>query len=95
MTNDISPLNNLTSLTVLQLAGNGISDIDSLSNMNGLTFLMLSDNEISDIGPLVDNLGLDDGDHVRMWYNSLECDKEDLNDISILEDRGVELDHDC
>jgi hypothetical protein len=45
---------------------------------------------------LVDNTGLDSEDYVYITENSLDCeDPETLSDIEILEERGVDLDHDC
>ena len=49
---NLSPLSNLTNLTVLGLGGNSISDISSLSNLTNLTRLDLWDNSISDISAL-------------------------------------------
>jgi len=88
---DISPLSNLTSLTGLALDGNQISDISPLSNLTNLTSLYLSENRISDISPLVENSGLGAGDEVWLEDNNLDLGEgsDDMENIRILEDRGV------
>ena len=68
---DIIPLSNMTSLTELALGQNQISEIDSLSNLTSLTWLGLSSNQISDIYPLVQNVGMDEGDRVNLKANPL------------------------
>jgi hypothetical protein len=40
-------------------------------------------------------LGIGSGDDVDITENELECDQEDLDDIAELEERGVDLGHDC
>jgi Leucine-rich repeat (LRR) protein len=57
--------------------------------------LDLLNNDITDISPLVENLGIDAGDLVNIHLNDLECDQEDLDDITELQERGVWVDHDC
>ena len=49
---DLSPLSNLTTLTVLYLGDNNISDISALSNLTNMTHLSLYRNHISDISSL-------------------------------------------
>ena len=49
---DISPLANLTELTLLDLEGCRISDIAPLANLIHLTALKLRDNRIIDVSPL-------------------------------------------
>ena len=86
----------LSSLEGLYLADNQIADIDSIRYLVELTHLHLSRNEIVDIEPLVGNKGLGKGDNVSIHENSLNCsDPQTLEYIDILEQRGVELLHDC
>ena len=49
---DLSPLRNLTNLTVLGLAGNSISDASPLGKLTNLEVLLLDNNSISDVSPL-------------------------------------------
>ena len=51
-TTDISPLSGLTTLTGLELYGNGISDISALSGLTSLEYLGLSSNAIADVSVL-------------------------------------------
>jgi small GTP-binding protein len=51
---DISVLNELTNLTLLELSGNRISDISVLKDLKNLTTLYLGHNQISDISVLKD-----------------------------------------
>ena len=92
---EIGPLSDLTSLDTLLLSDNQISEIGPLSTLTSLISLDLNQNQINDISPLVDNLGIDLGDWVRIMNNALECDEEDLDDITTLEERDVNLEHDC
>jgi len=89
---DISPLLNLTSMTHLSLHDNQISDISALANLTSLIELHLDLNNISDIKPLVDNLGLGEGDWVVLRFNPLS--DASLNTyIPELEARGVFVDY--
>jgi internalin A len=90
---DISPIANLTSLTELQLGDNQVSDISTLSNLTSLTKLFLMGNQINDITPLVENNGLGTGDEVRLEDNNLDLGEgsEDMENIGVLEDRGVDV----
>ncbi|MDR2558457.1 MAG: leucine-rich repeat domain-containing protein [Oscillospiraceae bacterium] len=49
---DISPLSNLTNLTVLLLGGNPVSDITPLENLTELVELRMSDCNVSDLSAL-------------------------------------------
>ena len=49
---DLSPLKNLTNLTVLVLSGNSILDVSPLRNLTNLTVLLLDRNLIMDVSPL-------------------------------------------
>jgi Leucine-rich repeat (LRR) protein len=89
---DISPLLNLTSLTHLSLYDNQISDISALANLTSLIELHLDLNNISDIKPLVDNLGLGEGDWVVLRFNPLS-DASMNTYIPQLEARGVSIDY--
>jgi len=91
---DISPLAKLTKLQVLDLSRNQIKDISPLANLTNLQVLDLSRNSISDISPLVSNLGLGQGDIVDLRHNALDLSSgsDDIQNIEILEIRGVEVD---
>ena len=71
---DLSPLSNLTSLTVLYLYNNSISDISSLSKLTNLRWLDLSTNDISDISSLSKLTKLS-----RLWIDSNSI--SDLNPL--------------
>jgi peptide/nickel transport system substrate-binding protein len=49
---DITPLNNMTQLTELNLAGNNITDISTLKNLKNLIDVSLSSNPITDWSPV-------------------------------------------
>ncbi|OUD11720.1 COR domain-containing protein [Thioflexithrix psekupsensis] len=49
---DLSPLQGLTALTLLDLTGNQISDLSPLQGLTALTLLDLTGNQISDLSPL-------------------------------------------
>ena len=77
---DISPLQNLTSLTWLRLWVNQITDISPLQNLTSLTELHLGNNQISDISPLENLTSL----------TRLELEKNQISDISpLVENSGL------
>jgi len=90
---DISPLSSLTNLTDLSLRSNEISDISPLASLTNLQWVSLYNNQISDISPLVENSGLGEGDRVLLEHNNLDLSEgsEDLENIRILEERGVRI----
>ena len=92
---DISPLSSLTNLTYLSLRSNEISDISPLASLTNLQWVSLYNNQISDISPLVENSGLGEGDRVLLEHNNLDLSEgsEDLENIRILEERGVQVDY--
>ena len=93
---DISPLSGLTNLIQLGLEHNSIDDITALSGLVNLVELDLSWNDIRDISPLVDNRGIGNSTHVDITENPLDCDDPITRDsISVLEERGVRLVHEC
>ncbi len=49
---DLTPLRNLTNLTVLFLSGNSITDVSPLEGLTNLTVLLLDENSITDVSPL-------------------------------------------
>ena len=85
---DISALNNLTNMDELYIYSNDISDISALQNLTKVTYFYLGYNEVSNIYPLVENLGLDDGDKVELYNNPLS-DTTINTYIPQLEARGV------
>ena len=73
---DVSPLKNLTKLTVLDLHRNGkILDVSPLKGLTNLTWLSLRGNRISDVSPLK---GLTNLTYLHVAYNS-------ISDVSALE----------
>jgi internalin A len=85
---DISPLANLTNLTLLVLSDNQISDISVLAGLTALTELRIGYNQISDISPLVQNAGFATGDYVSLSGNPLSSDSINIC-IPQLQARGV------
>ncbi len=91
-TSNISPLVYLTNLIELGLRGNLVSDVSGLTGLTNLQDLDIGDNSISDLSPLIENIGLGDGDRIAVNDNPLD-------DISIntyipaLWRRGVKLDY--
>ena len=79
-------LERLNNLSIIEIEYNEISDISSLSGMTNLTILILNNNKISDISALENLTNLTD-----LW---LECNQ--INDISALENltnlKRLELD---
>lgn len=85
---DISPLQNLKSLPFLVISGNLIEDITALKHLTGLGLLSLSHNPVKDIGPLVENSGLDRGNHV--FLHGCPLNEKSVNEyIPALRARGV------
>jgi internalin A len=65
---DVSPLDNLTGLTLLDLEANRITDISPLRNMKHLRYLHLKDNRLTSIEPLT---GLERLELVNLSLNAL------------------------
>jgi len=89
----LMPLSGLTNLTTLKLHSNGIVDISSLSDLTNLQSLKLQNNRISDIQPLVDNVGLGNGDSVQLKGNPLNADAYNRH-ILALQSWGVTVQFD-
>ena len=64
---DVSPLANLTNLTLLGL-GDNVADVSPLANLTNLTYLSLSNNSITDVSPLA---GLTNLKHLFLGNNSI------------------------
>jgi len=87
---DISCLFKLKKLVRLYLDGNRVKDISVLEGLTGLNFVILCDNLIEDIKPLVDNIGINQGDLVDVSGNPLnEVSRKEY--IPILRNRGVHV----
>ena len=71
---DLTPLANLTELSVLQLSDNEISTLTPLANLTELRQLDLANNEIRDLGPLA---------NLNVLY-SLVLETNQISDISVL-----------
>jgi Leucine-rich repeat (LRR) protein len=87
----IAAVENLTKLEELYLSDNQIISTNSLSELINLRRLELANNFIFNIQPLVDNLGLAEGDFVSLGGNPLSENSKILL-IPILEGRGVTVD---
>ena len=81
---DLSPLRNLTSLTILGLAGNSITDVSPLEGLTNLTVLMLDENSITDVSPL---WNLTDLTILGLSFNPIQ----DASSIRDLENRLTKL----
>lgn len=87
----IASVENLTKLEELYLSNNQIISTNSLSELINLRRLELANNFIFNIQPLVDNLGLADGDFISLGGNPLSPNSENVL-IPSLEERGVVVD---
>ena len=84
-------IQNLTSLTTLNLGNNSITDIGALSGLTSLRFLYLHDNTgLSNIQPLLDNTGLGAGGTVDLRTTDVSC-----TDVAALQAKGVTVQSDC
>lgn len=88
---DITPLQNLTALRVLNVSSNqNIADITPLDGLTALESLNLDNNSIVELAALVVNSGIGAGDEVRVGGNPLSqtarCDE-----LAILAGRGVNV----
>ena len=91
---DLTGLEYATNLEGLGLSNNSISDISPLSSLSNLEGLWLSNNSISDLSPLVANVGLGEGDTVRVEGNPLSAESINTH-IPTLQARGVEVQFDA
>ena len=93
---DIGPLSGLTNLATLEMHVNQVSDVSPLAGLINLTTLDVHENRIADIGTVVSNAGIDNGDYVDIRWNhlSLTPGSQDMEDISTLLGRGVNLEYD-
>lgn len=85
---DLRPLSGLRFLRWLNLQSNDINDIGPLAGLNDLDGVMLGRNHIVSLKPLVDNVGLSQGDTVDVRGNPLS-DASKNEHIPALEARGV------
>ena len=83
---DITPLQNLTALTWLDLCTNHLSDISPLQNLTALTYLDLRENNISDITPLQNLTGL-----IDLWLETNQIsDITPLQNLTALTSLGLQ-----
>ncbi len=81
-------IQNLTSLTTLNLGNNSIPDIGSLGGLTSLFSLNLVNNpDLTDIQTLLDNKGLGAGDEIRFGNTKVRC-----TDLAGLAAKGVIVD---
>ena len=83
----------LAELTTLRAERSDITDLSGLEYCTNLTGLYLDGNQISDISPLVENSGLGVGVMIYLRENKLDLNEgsEDIENINVLKDRGVEI----
>jgi hypothetical protein len=85
---DISPLSNCTGLVRLYLDNNKVVDVSPVRNMTQLSILGLALNKVTNILPLIENVGILQGDAVGLFGNPL--DTTSVNQyIPQLRTRGV------
>jgi Leucine-rich repeat (LRR) protein len=83
-------------LNNLSLSHNNIVDISPLVGLTMLDWLTLHHNKIVDVEPLLANWGINSGDWLLIEKNSLDCGNlETLDILAALEERGVNIRHDC
>ena len=77
------------------MGSNQISNISPLASLTNLHELQVRENQISDISPLVENSGLSEEDRIYLTNNNLDLSEgsEDLENIRILEERGVDVEY--
>lgn len=87
---DISALENLKKLERLYLADNKIDNISSLKYLEDLELIALENNNITNILPLVQNIGLTQGNVINLNANPL--DEISVNEyIPQLRNRGINI----
>ncbi|MFC1948221.1 leucine-rich repeat domain-containing protein [Chloroflexota bacterium] len=84
---DISILENCQSLQELNLTGNIITDISVLQGLTDLRDVTLTSNPITDITPLVNNLGIGEGDEISIEEDNVN--DSIMDSVKKLESRGV------
>ncbi len=89
---NISGIEYCTNLQTLNLEGNHIVDISDLRSLTGLNWIDLSNNQVDNIYPLVQNSGINNGDHVYLNNNPLNSTSINTY-IPQLEARGVTVHH--
>ena len=85
---DLRPLAGRQNLQKLNLYGNDVCDISTLAVLGQLKELNLGENRIVDLKPLVDNVGISQGDIVVVGSNPLSEVSRNEH-IPALEARGV------
>ena len=72
---DIGPLSRLKELEVLRIYDNPISDITALQGLTKLSELHIHDlPQLSNIQPLLENVGLGEGDRVILMRSAISCE---------------------
>ncbi len=87
---NINALSGLVNLHTLRLFQNSISEIDAVSHLTALVLLDLSSNQVTELHPLLENLGLGEGDVLLLQSNPVSLSSCDV--IAELEQRGVTID---
>ena len=90
---DLTGLEFCSDLTDVYLWDNALTDVRALASLENLVFVFLQNNTLQDISPLMDSVGLDDGDTLDLRGNLLDqyglCQV-----IPALDARGVTVNHD-
>lgn len=88
---DVDPLRDKAYLEELDLSDNAITDVTALGTLPDLTEVVLSENpDLADVQPLLDNIGVGEGDRVHLEGTSVAC-----ADVAALEEKGVTVTSDC
>ena len=81
---DLTPLENLTKLTWLDLECNAVSNLYPVRNLTNLRVLRLGENEITDVSPLADLTNLEYLDISNDYYSPLWTGNNAISDLTPL-----------
>ena len=82
---DLTPLENLTNLTILHLQCNAVSDPTPLRNLRNLKWLSLEENKVTDIAPLADLTNLEQLYLHNHYYSPEWAGDNRISDLTPLE----------
>ena len=81
---DLTPLENLTKLTWLDLECNEVSNLYPVRNLTNLRVLFLEENRITNVGPLADLTNLEDLDLSNYFYSPQWAGNNAISDLTPL-----------